>query len=447
MAVLTVTQLNRYVMFKLKEDMHLNGILVRGEISGFVRNQRSGHCYFTLKDAESSVKAVLFRNQASRIRIPLADGMCVIAAGSATLYERDGVFQLYVTDLQTDGLGQQKANLEQRKKKLQAMGVFDAAKKKTLPPFPQKIGVITSASGAAIHDIEQVIGRRFPLVQLCLFPAQVQGEAAPQSICHAMQTAAQSDCDILIIGRGGGSAEDLQAFQTEEVVLAVYHCPIPVISAVGHETDETLTDYAADLRAPTPSAAAELAVPSAADLFQQIQTYCRRMQTAMALLLQQKQTQLAVQQKTLSHFAPQKRISVLQKVVQTNRHQLQGALHRVLQEQQMQLQTLVQRLQQHSPQNRLLALQQQQKGLTKRLQTAMQHQLRQQAWRLQVQQAALESNNPLRILSNGYAIVYQGNQVIRSAEALKAGDRLTIQLAHGTIQVQVVEQEGESHDI
>lgn len=447
MAVLTVTQLNRYVMFKLKEDMHLNGILVRGEISGFVRNQRSGHCYFTLKDAESSVKAVLFRNQASRIRIPLADGMCVIAAGSATLYERDGAFQLYVTDLQTDGVGQQQANLEQRKKKLQSMGVFDAAKKKTLPPFPQKIGVITSASGAAIHDIEQVIGRRFPLVQLCLFPAQVQGEAAPQSICHAMQTAAQSDCDILIIGRGGGSAEDLQAFQTEEVVLAVYHCPIPVISAVGHETDETLTDYAADLRAPTPSAAAELAVPSAVDLLQQIQTYCRRMQTAMALLLQQKQTQLVVQQKTLSHFAPQKQISVLQKVVQTNRHQLQVALHRVLQEQQMQLQTLVQRLQQHSPQNRLLALQQQQKGLTKRLQTAMQHQLRQQVWRLQVQQAALESNNPLRILSNGYAIVYQGNQVIRSAEALKAGDRLTIQLAHGTIQVQVVEQEGESHDI
>lgn len=447
MAVLTVTQLNRYVMFKLKEDMHLNGILVRGEISGFVRNQRSGHCYFTLKDAESNVKAVLFRNQASRIQIPLADGMCVIAAGSAALYERDGAFQLYVTDLQTDGVGQQQANLEWRKKKLQAMGVFDVMKKKILPLFPQKIGVITSASGAAIHDIEQVIGRRFPLVKLCLFPAQVQGETAPQSICHAVQVAAQSDCDILIIGRGGGSVEDLQAFQTEEVVLAVYHCPIPIISAVGHETDETLTDDAADLRAPTPSAAAELAVPSATDLLQQIQTYCRRMQIAIALLLQQKQTQLAVQQKILFHFSPQKQISVLQKIVQTNRYQLQTTLHKLLQEQQMQLQTLLQRLQLHSPQSRLLILQQKQKELTKRLQTAMQHQFQKQIWRLQVQQAALESNNPLRILSNGYAIVYQKNQVVRSAESLKAGDYLTIQLVHGIVQAQIVEQEGELHDI
>lgn len=447
MAILTVTQLNRYVTFKLKEDVHLNGILVRGEISGFTRNQRSGHCYFTLKDAESSVRAVLFRNQANRIRIPLSDGLCVIAAGSATLYERDGAFQLYVTDLQIDGIGQQQAALEQRKKKLTALGVFDTARKKVLPPFPQKIGVVTSASGAAIHDIEQVIGRRFPLVQLCLFPAQVQGEDAPQSICRAMQTAAQSDCDILIIGRGGGSVEDLQAFQTEEVVLAVYHCPIPVISAVGHETDETLTDYAADLRAPTPSAAAELAVPSTANLLQQIQTYRRRMETAMALLLQRKQTQLTAQQRALSHFAPQRQFFALQKEVQMNRQQLQAALYRRLQEKQMQLQTKLQLLQQYSPQNCLLALQHQQKELEKRLQTAMRHQFQQQTWRLQVQQTALESNNPLRILSNGYAIVYRENQVIRSSESVKAGDRLTIQLAHGTIQVQVVVQEGESYDI
>ena len=179
MAVLTVTQLNRYAAFQLKEDRHLQHLLIRGE--------RSGHCYFILKDAESSVRAVLFRNQASRISIPLANGISVIAAATATLYEREGTFQLCVTDLQMDGVGVQQSALEQRKRRLAALGVFDAARKRPLPAFPKKIGVVTSASGAAIHDIEQVIRRRFPLVQVMLFPAQVQGDSAPESISHAIQ--------------------------------------------------------------------------------------------------------------------------------------------------------------------------------------------------------------------------------------------------------------------
>jgi exodeoxyribonuclease VII large subunit len=357
MAVLTVTQLNRYVTFRLKEDVRLNSILVRGEISGFTRNLRSGHCYFTLKDAESSVKAVLFRSQANRLRIPLENGMRVIAAASATLYEREGTFQLYVTDLQADGVGQQQAEKEMRKKKLLEMGVFDAAHKKTLPAFPKKIGVVTSASGAAIHDITQVIRRRFPLVQLCLFPAQVQGEDAPKQICQAIAAATKAACDILIVGRGGGSEEDLQAFQTEEVVMAVYRCPIPVISAVGHETDETLTDYAADLRAPTPSAAAELAVPELSVLYQQI----------------------AAQQN--------------------------------------------------------------------RLQSAMQRQLEQKKSRLQMLEMMLTRSNPMRILERGYAIVSHNNQVISTSDAVQTGEHLTIQLAHGTIEVQVVAQKGDTDDV
>lgn len=313
MAVLTVTQLNRYAAFQLKEDRHLQHLLIRGEISGFTRNQRSGHCYFILKDAESSVRAVLFRNQASRISIPLANGISVIAAATATLYEREGTFQLCVTDLQMDGVGAQQSALEQRKRRLAALGVFDAARKRPLPAFPKKIGVVTSASGAAIHDIEQVIRRRFPLVQVMLFPAQVQGDSAPESISHAIQRASQSDCDILIVGRGGGSAEDLQAFQTEEVVMAVFHCSIPVISAVGHEIDQTLTDYAADLRAPTPSAAAELAVPSMLELQYQIQANRKQLKTRMAAILQQKQQQWSEQQKLLSAAVPEKRIVGLKK--------------------------------------------------------------------------------------------------------------------------------------
>lgn len=399
MAVLTVTQLNRYAAFQLKEDRHLQHLLIRGEISGFTRNQRSGHCYFILKDAESSVRAVLFRNQASRISIPLANGISVIAAATATLYEREGTFQLCVTDLQMDGVGAQQSALEQRKKQLAALGVFDAARKRPLPAFPKKIGVVTSASGAAIHDIEQVIRRRFPLVQLMLFPAQVQGDSAPESISHAIQRASQSGCDILIVGRGGGSAEDLQAFQTEEVVMAVFHCSIPVISAVGHEIDQTLTDYAADLRAPTPSAAAELAVPSMLELQYQIQANRKQLKTRMTAILQQKQQQWSEQQKLLLAAAPEKRIAGLKKEVQANRHRLQQQMHKLLQEKQFQL---------------------------------------------QLQQTKLEGNHPSRILSKGYAIVRHGQQILSHANAVQAGDVLTIQLAHGTISVQVLAQEEET---
>ena len=313
--------------------------------------------------------------------------------------EREGTFQLCVTDLQMDGVGAQQSALEQRKRRLAALGVFDAARKRPLPAFPKKIGVVTSASGAAIHDIEQVIRRRFPLVQVMLFPAQVQGDSAPESISHAIQRASQSDCDILIVGRGGGSAEDLQAFQTEEVVMAVFHCSIPVISAVGHEIDQTLTDYAADLRAPTPSAAAELAVPSMLELQYQIQANRKQLKTRMAAILQQKQQQWSEQQKLLSAAVPEKRIVGLKKEVQANQHRLQQQMHKLLQEKQFQL---------------------------------------------QLQQTKLESNHPNRILSKGYAIVRHGQQILSHADAVQAGDVLTIQLAHGTISVQVLAQEEET---
>jgi len=299
----------------------------------------------------------------------------------------------------TDGVGAQQSALEQRKKQLAALGVFDAARKRPLPAFPKKIGVVTSASGAAIHDIEQVIRRRFPLVQLMLFPAQVQGDSAPESISHAIQRASQSDCDVLIVGRGGGSAEDLQAFQTEVVVMAVFHCSIPVISAVGHEIDQTLTDYAADLRAPTPSAAAELAVPSMLELQYQIQANRKQLKTRMAAILQQKQRQWSEQQKLLSAASPEKRIAGLKKEVQANRHRLQQQMHKLLQEKQFQL---------------------------------------------QLQQTKLEGNHPSRILSKGYAIVRHGQQILSHADAVQAGDVLTIQLAHGTISVQVLAQEEET---
>lgn len=399
MAILSVSQLNRYVGFKLKEDHALNGILVRGELSNFTNHIRSGHFYFTLKDAESSVKAVMFRNLAQRVRFVPKDGMNVIVAATASLFERDGAFQLYVTDMQPDGAGAQYQALSLLKQKLTALGIFAQEAKRPIPAWPQKIGVVTSGTGAALQDVKNVIGRRYPLATLAVFPAQVQGEGAAASICHAIESAQAQNCDVLIVGRGGGSAEDLQAFQTEEVVMAVFHCSIPVISAVGHEIDQTLTDYAADLRAPTPSAAAELAVPSMLELQYQIQANRKQLKMRMAAILQKKQQQWSEQQKLLLAAAPEKRIAGLKKEVQANRHRLQQQMHKLLQEKQFQL---------------------------------------------QLQQTKLEGNHPSRILSKGYAIVRHGQQILSYADAVQAGDVLTIQLAHGTISVQVLAQEEET---
>ncbi|MGN0585446.1 MAG: exodeoxyribonuclease VII large subunit, partial [Ruminococcus sp.] len=245
MSILTISQLNRYVAFRLKEDKAVQNILVRGEISNFTHHARSGHCYFTLKDAECAVKAVMFRSYAERIKFRPRDGMHIIAAASASIYERDGSFQLYVTDMQEDGIGQQQLNFEKLRQKLSEMGVFDPASKRPVPSCPGKVGVVTSGTGAALQDIINVIGRRYPLCELHVFPAQVQGEAAPESIAGSIARAEKFGCDVLIVGRGGGSAEDLSAFNTERVVMAVYNCAVPVISAVGHETDVSLTDAAA----------------------------------------------------------------------------------------------------------------------------------------------------------------------------------------------------------
>ena len=401
MAVLTVTQLNRYAAFQLKEDRHLQHLLIRGEISGFTRNQRSGHCYFILKDAESSVRAVLFRNQASRISIPLANGISVIAAATATLYEREGTFQLCVTDLQMDGVGAQQSALEQRKRRLAALGVFDAARKRPLPAFPKKIGVVTSASGAAIHDIEQVIRRRFPLVQVMLFPAQVQGDSAPESISHAIQRASQSDCDVLIVGRGGGSAEDLQAFQTEEVVMAVFRCPIPVISAVGHEIDQTLTDYAADLRAPTPSAAAELAVFDYMEFENKLQNY-RKMLTTYE-----------------EHFI--EKYKLLTKNLENS-------------------------IQMYSPKNMLLTRKQYISDLQMHLTDCFHTILDSRKHMLQIYAVRLNGLSPLNKISKGFAYVANDSgESIKTVEQLKKGDNINLTISDGKIKASVLEVQGENN--
>ena len=269
--VLSVTQLNFYMKALLESDERLMHVYLRGEISNFTNHIRSGHFYFSLKDESSVIKAVMFRNSNQRLKFRPADGMKVLVMGRVGVYERDGVYQIYVDDMQPDGAGALALAYEQLKNRLEQEGLFSPDRKKPLPRFPKRIGVITSPTGAVIHDITNVLNRRFPGVEVIFCPVLVQGIGAPPQIIDAIQRFERLGCaDLLIVGRGGGSMEDLWAFNDEKLVRAVANCSVPIISAVGHETDFTLCDFAADLRAPTPSAAAELAVPERFELAMQI---------------------------------------------------------------------------------------------------------------------------------------------------------------------------------
>ena len=265
--VLSVSQLNRYIKMNFDADENLTNIFISGEISNFTNHYRTGHLYFTLKDDSAAVRAVMFNSSAKRLKFMPEDGMKVIARGRVSVYEASGQYQLYVDDMQPDGVGALNLAYEQLKEKLQKEGLFSELHKKPLPPYPEKVGVITSPTGAAVRDIINVLGRRFPYAEIVFCPVLVQGDGAHLQLTDAVNLFnSERAADVIIIGRGGGSIEDLWEFNDEGLARAGYNSEIPVISAVGHETDFTICDFVADMRAPTPSAAAELAVPDANEL-------------------------------------------------------------------------------------------------------------------------------------------------------------------------------------
>lgn len=383
-SILTVSQLNRYMSFKLKEDSKLRGLLVKGEISGFTHHMRTGHFYFTLKDGTSAIKAVMFSSYAGALKFMPQNGMNVIVMGSVQVFERDGVYQLYVTDIQPDGIGAQYLALEQLKEKLAAEGLFDPIYKKPVPKFPDKVGIVTAKAGAALKDILNILSRRYPVCEAVIFPCVVQGEYAVDSICDALKLADESDCDVIICGRGGGSYEDLSAFNSEKIARTVFSMNTPVISAVGHETDTTLIDFTSDLRAPTPSAAAELAVPEMSALYEALAAYKNTLDNALSGVISQKRQQLLSIESELKNYAPAAALSALRERLASGEKRLSEAIKLYFERKQREIASGA---------------------------------------------AALDSLSPLKIMSRGYSLVYKENTLVRSADMLSEGDRITIKFA------------------
>lgn len=312
--VLSVSQINFYIKSIIENDGSLQFVLVTGEISNLTVHQRSGHIYLSLKDSNSVISAVMFAGNARRLRFRLENGMKVICRGRISVYEPSGRYQLYIEDMQPDGVGALTLAFEQLKKSLAQKGLFDNAHKKPLPKFPKTIGVITSPTGAAVQDITNIIRRRFPSADIVLAPVLVQGESAPEQLVRAVNKfSASKIADVVIIGRGGGSAEDLWAFNDEQLAYAVYNCETPIISGVGHETDFTVCDFVADVRASTPSAAAELAVPDRQEL---MSYYFKQKQYISAMLdrkIKTAQLRLENQQRRMSASSPKLKAEQLEK--------------------------------------------------------------------------------------------------------------------------------------
>lgn len=421
--VYSVTRLNNEIKDLLDAVPGYRNLLVQGEISNY-KAHSSGHHYMTLKDEGASINAVMFRSDAMRLKFRLENGMKVIVRARVSSFPRTGQVQLYISEVIPDGVGALNLAFEQLKSKLQAEGLFDPAHKKPIPACPQRIALVTSPTGAAVRDMIRILGRRWPLAKVTLYPAQVQGQGAAESIAQAVMLAnAIGEADVILCGRGGGSMEDLWAFNEEVVARAIYDSDIPVISAVGHEPDVTIADFVADLRAPTPSGAAELAVPDRAEYALSVRTLDTRLRTAAHKQLQIRRQRLTTLQERLELRTPANYIAEKRLLLDQMADRLCAALPARLTREEQKLAVLRQRL-----------LSAGQGGLHKR--------------RLRFAQtvATLDAISPLRVLARGYAVATKGKRgaVVTDAAALEAGDTLHIRFAKGAANCRVTDTEEEA---
>ena len=395
LTALSVSQLNRYIASKFKSDDKLSGILIKGEISNFNNHYKTGHWYFTVKDSTSSLKGVMFKWANERMQFLPTDGMSVIIYGDIQVYEAGGVYQIYAKEIIPDGEGSLNLAFEQLKQKLEKQGLFDESHKRTIPKMPKKICVITAETGAALQDILNIISRRCPIVKIVLIPTLVQGKNAPQEIVRSLALANETDADTIILGRGGGSLEDLWAFNDEAVARAVYDSKIPVISAVGHEIDFTICDFVADLRAPTPSAAAELAVPD---------------QNEIAFLLDSMQSKIRALISSSIDSKQAKAESLSKLIIAKSPYQIIKNSNSKLSESSTKLNFLIERKITDLKNN------------------------------LAKNSELLSALNPLSILTKGYSLTYIDDKIVKSAEDVNVGDNLSIKFSNSQISATVTER-------
>ena len=391
---LTVTQLNEYVKSMLDASSFLSSVYIKGEISNF-KNHYTGHFYFTLKDEKSTLKAVMFSSYASKITFMPEDSMQVLVSGRISVFPRDGIYQLYCETMEPLGKGALYAAFEQMKARLEAKGFFDEIHKKPIPKFPKKIGIITSPIGAAVAAMKNSSSRRYPLANVCIYPALVQGEGAVADLCKGLEYFDKDpDCDVIIIGRGGGSIEDLWAFNEEKLAVTVFNCTTPVISAVGHETDFTICDFVADLRAPTPSAAAELAVPDKNELAGYLLSFASRMNSATVNLI-------AYNKSLLENMAAKRCFT--------------------------------------SPMYMTERMNEEISDLDRRISRCMEIKLELASQKLGAVSSRLAALNPMNVLARGYSAVFdEGGAVVSSAKKVKKDDELTLKFADGNVRVKAL---------
>ena len=393
--IYTVAQINSYIKNMFTQDYMLQSVLVKGEVSN-CKYHSSGHIYFTLKDAKGTIACVMFASYRNGMDFQMREGQQVVVGGSVDVYERDGKYQLYARQIQLDGAGALYERYERLKLELEERGMFAPQYKQPIPRYIRTLGVVTAATGAAVRDIMNIAGRRNPYVQIILYPAIVQGDAAPASIVNGIHALERMDVDVIIVGRGGGSIEDLWAFNEEVVAQAIFDCPVPVISAVGHETDTTIADFVADLRAPTPSAAAELAVYDIGQLEDRLEEYAC----------------------TLQHMC-----------------------RRVIRHYRQEVEQYSVRMRYLSPLNTIRTKRTQALSLEERLQNLMERRLRDSRHRLALYVEQMKGLSPLDKLNQGYAYVADDTgRTLTSVGQVDVGDRMTVYVKDGSLQAQVMEK-------